>query len=291
MSKDINIIIANSDAIRVETVAGANTAERVGSNLKDLGEVIKEDQESLPTGDEKAALDSSVKPLTALNPVVDEETFTEANQLLAGALTTHATNTEMHLTEDEHSALEHAPIPLTAANPAIDATTFDNHATDWNLHLGSDQNAAFDNANAPKGTNPLATMADLPTPPPPPDPMTFDFMKVANVLDIGDAYEDVIELITPLRSAGVYVYNIAVTYTYNRTNSSVFVRVSNDGGATWVELIEEPKDKTDKNPLFYAYPKQIAADEVLKLKVQMKKEAGGATLDVNFADVWIDQKM
>ena len=412
MAKDIDLVIGDSQLIKVETIANANTAARIGGNLKDLGQNIKVLYENYDTN--CAKLDSTntflanqhyegsldidgnvlIKAASGLTLIANVEGGpeqkiyhlngngavgnndiitlgdlagyfkTDGTEILEGSLRiqtpgagskvillddagherglfihnrstgqisierktaagvvesklmlgSHAVSmkgpaggepeilndndliTKKYLednsiTADEKGALEHAPIPLTAANPIIDATTFDNHATDWNLHLGSDQNAAFDNANAPKGTNPLATMADLPTPPPPPDPMTFDFMKVANVLDIGDAYEDVVSLVTPSRSAGVYTYNMALTYNYNKATTSVHIRFSTDDGVTWFEFISEPKDRTDDVPMFYAFPKVIDVDGILQLKIQMKKEDTAGVLNVHFVDVWIDQKI
>ena len=42
MATDINTVITNSEAIRDETTANANTATRVGQNLVDLGENIRD---------------------------------------------------------------------------------------------------------------------------------------------------------------------------------------------------------------------------------------------------------
>ena len=95
-------------------------------------------------------------------------------------ITAHEGDDNRHLTSDFKAALDGAPNPLTGLNHLIGMVTFsagiqamvdnlENHATNYELHLGSDQNAAFDNANSPSGSNPVATMNDIPSPPPPPD--------------------------------------------------------------------------------------------------------------------------
>ena len=118
------------------------------------------------------------------------------------------------------------------------------------------------------------------------DILTYDYDKQSGILDIPDTYTPVTAVTTPTREAGVYEYGISITWVYDRTNTSAFLRFSTDG-TTWNEFIAEPKDKTDSNTTYYAFPKVITTSGPLTLQVEMKKETGAGALDCNFADVYI----
>jgi len=126
--------------------------------------------------------------LSAANKVVDE------NQL-----NTHIGDGTMHLTSDQNDAMDGANSPsstnvfatmddviaggsggcgmssdqcdgvkansnLSSTNKVVDANMLYTHENNTISHMSDDQNQAFDNANAPSATNPVATMADVPTP-------------------------------------------------------------------------------------------------------------------------------
>ena len=54
--------------------------------------------------------------------------------------------------------------------------------------------------------------------------MTYDYDKTVDVLGIPETYVPVGQLITPLRAAGTYVLGFSLTWTFDRTTESVFLR-------------------------------------------------------------------
>ncbi len=119
------------------------------------------------------------------------------------------------------------------------------------------------------------------------DILTLDYDKGGPSLNIGDVYVPITEIITPVRPAGIYEFGISMTWTYDRTNRSAYMRYSTNGGTSWNDFIAEPKDSTDANAMYYAYPRILAADGIQQLRVESRKETGAGTLDINFADCWI----
>lgn len=107
-----------------------------------------------------AALLNTTLELSPTNPVIDSTSFGEVILQVMEVIA-------LVLTENQKKALDGSDSP-SELNVYITASVLQSHASDYKLHMGTDQNAAFDNANAPKGTNPLATMNDIPSPPAPP---------------------------------------------------------------------------------------------------------------------------
>ena len=120
--------------------------------------------------------------------------------------------------------------------------------------------------------------------------LTFDHLIGVPNPDIGETYEEVANLTTPTHPAGAYLYALSLSYAFDRANKSVYLRFSIDGGIVWHEFEGEPKDSTDVNPVYYAFPSVVATEGVLTLQVEMRKETGGGVLDLKFIDVWIERK-
>jgi len=118
--------------------------------------------------------------------------------------------------------------------------------------------------------------------------LTYDYDKQSGYTDLPDTYTTLNDLIVD-RLAGVYVYGISLSWIFDRTNDSVYLRFSTDGGATWNEFIAEPKDKTDTNATFYSFPSEHNGG-IIQMKVEIRKDTGGGQLDVPFTDVWIERK-
>ena len=88
------------------------------------------------------------------------------------------------------------------------------------------------------------------------DILTYDEKVTKADIDI-TAYAPDWQNITTLnttRDAGDYEVNIAIVWNYNLTNKSGKFRWSIDGGTTWLETSEEPKDKTDLRPFSVTFP-------------------------------------
>ena len=111
------------------------------------------------------------------------------------------------------------------------------------------------------------------------DIMTHDTERVTNVT-VGNTWQVVGELVTPNRVSGAYRTSFALVYTFDETNTSVFLRWTDDGGASWTEYSKENKDATDATPVYYAFP-DTYPEAVHTITVQMKKETPAGTLKVN----------
>lgn len=114
---------------------------------------------------------------------------------------------------------------------------------------------------------------------------TYDFSKAENINDIPDTYTTINSLTTPFRVAGVYELKFSLTYSFNLTNKSDFLRWRQDDDG-WNETQEEPSDKTNTIMNSYFYP-VVWAGGPTTIEVQMRKEDGQGILDVQFMDlIW-----
>jgi len=88
------------------------------------------------------------------------------------------------------------------------------------------------------------------------DLLTIDKEVISTDIDVVSFSPDWQNLITldTDRDAGVYEVNIAMVWNYDSTNKSGKFRWSVDGGSTWLETSEEPKDKTDLRPFSVTFP-------------------------------------
>ena len=119
------------------------------------------------------------------------------------------------------------------------------------------------------------------------DILTYDTIKVSNILDIPDTYVNIMTLVTPSRPAGRYNLGAAWTYTFLSANRSIFTRWRIDGGV-WNENFSEPKDVSDKTATYYAYPDDYAAGSHT-IEFEARKEVGGNQFDVLFADLFFQR--
>lgn len=69
-----------------------------------------------------------------------------------------------------------------------------------------------------------------------------------------DTYTEVLRLITPPRVAGLYEVKMAMVYTYDNISRPAYFRWSEDGGQTWFEILEEPKDVLNVNVNSFFHP-------------------------------------
>ncbi len=120
------------------------------------------------------------------------------------------------------------------------------------------------------------------------DIQAYDFDKQKDILDIGDVYKR-LNTLSVNRVAGIYELGLSISWTFNRTTSSVFLRFSTDGGVTWEEFEAEPKDATDSNATYYAFPKAHLGGTI-GIIVEARKETSAKVFNVQFSDVWVDRK-
>jgi hypothetical protein len=117
--------------------------------------------------------------------------------------------------------------------------------------------------------------------------LTFDNIKVTDVLDIPETYTPVAQLVTPLRPAGLYSLGISLTYVFSSITTSAFLRWRTNGGA-WNEYQREPKDITDSQTVFYSFPSSYP-EQITTVDIEMRKETASGQLDLKFLDCYFQR--
>ncbi len=117
---------------------------------------------------------------------------------------------------------------------------------------------------------------------------TYDYSKAKDIIDVGDAYILISELIVT-RDAGVYELGVSTTYTFDRSGHSVYLRFSTDGGISWNEFASAHVNKTDATAEYYAFPHNHTGGTI-QIRVEAKKDTSSGQLDINFLDIWIERK-
>ena len=88
----------------------------------------------------------------------------------------------------------------------------------------------------------------------------------------------------------IWMVGISMAWTYNTANKSAHLRYTIDGGTTWYESQEEPKDKTDTRHITYAFPIVVAADGTIDFRVEVTKQSDDHVLTVEFCDLTLERK-
>jgi len=109
-------------------------------------------------------------------------------------------------------------------------------------------------------------------------------------LGLPDTYTVLAEMSNSILPAGEYVIFMTGTYVYDTPNKTMFLRFTVNGG-TPEEFEKEPQSGTGREAYDYAFPYTHAADGPFSLTTEMRKEDGTGTLDVLFANVWMDGKV
>ena len=117
--------------------------------------------------------------------------------------------------------------------------------------------------------------------------LTYDYQKESAVLNIPETYTPVAQLVTPERAAGTYVLGLSLTWDFDRTTESVFLRWRQNGG-TWNEYSAEPTEVTDSNTAFYEFPAEYV-QEAHDIEVEMRKETALGILNLQFIDVFFQR--
>ena len=122
--------------------------------------------------------------------------------------------------------------------------------------------------------------------------LSYNYVLYGDTLGVKDTYVTIGEIVTPSVLAGVYVYGMSFTWTFQRASNSAQFRFSIDGGSTWKEISAEPKDSSDVNVFYYSFPHEVTADGILSLKIEAKRDAYvNRDLDVFNSNLWIEQKL
>ena len=119
-------------------------------------------------------------------------------------------------------------------------------------------------------------------------PVTYDYSKEKNILDISETYTPIARLETDYREVGAYSLALSIAYTFSSANTSIFYRWRINGGS-WKESQTEPKDKSDRTNYSYNYPVDWDGGEML-VEVEVKKETASGVFDVLFHNIVWERK-
>lgn len=117
----------------------------------------------------------------------------------------------------------------------------------------------------------------------------YEYEKYQNVTVPSDTYNVVGALARNDVPDGVYEVKFALTYTLDSVTHSAYIRYSLDGGTTWYEFRREPKDKTDRTAIYYAFPIDVTGPDV-HIIVEARKEDSGDNFEIQFLDIILDRK-
>ena len=117
----------------------------------------------------------------------------------------------------------------------------------------------------------------------------FHYISNAGQLDLPETYTTVASLDVTDLPAGIYILNITSTYQLDLVNKSVFTQFTLNAG-TPEEFRKEPKDNTDRDAFSYAFPYTHSASTDFHCSLDFRKEDTNGTLDVLFANIWLDRK-
>ena len=119
------------------------------------------------------------------------------------------------------------------------------------------------------------------------DVSTFNTNKASGILAIGDTFQEVVTMTTPVLEAGTYVVAYSFQVDFNGTkNKPMFFQVTGTF-ADSIEFAETAGDQdADHKNRSYSYPK-VWAGGVVTIGLDMKKDAALGQLDCDFVDVSI----
>jgi len=80
------------------------------------------------------------------------------------------------------------------------------------------------------------------------------------------------QLVTQEKEPGDYEVLFSMGWSYDVTNKSGKIRFSLDGGSSWEERSEEPKDKTDKRTSSIILPLTLTTAQTLDIQLEANKE-------------------
>ena len=122
------------------------------------------------------------------------------------------------------------------------------------------------------------------------DILVYDFTKADPIVDIPGlpTWTPVVSQSSTGLPDGVYELGFSVNGSFPDINDSVYLRYRVDGG-DWYEISKEPSDITDTVGIYYAFPFIVTGGSV-SIEVEVSKDAGGAQLNVDFGDAWVERK-
>lgn len=122
------------------------------------------------------------------------------------------------------------------------------------------------------------------------DEQSFYHQKEADVLDIGETFQEVVTLTTPDLPAGVYMIAYAFEVDFNgKKDTPAFFRLGGTFGSTAEFAITAGASDGDQKNRYYGFPKEWTGGPIT-VSLDFKKDALITTFDINFVDVMIEKK-
>jgi len=116
--------------------------------------------------------------------------------------------------------------------------------------------------------------------------MTFDYVKVTGVVDIGEAFEDIATLAVD-RVAGTYAIGVAFTSSLGDINDVVSFQLTGD--ITTGVWTKQAKSAGETIPWMYLFPYEHSGGP-LTFTLQAHKGVGDGQFDIPYCDLIFDMK-
>ena len=111
-------------------------------------------------------------------------------------------------------------------------------------------------------------------------------LDIATDLTMTEVYSEVTNVEMLDVEEGTYEYGMSGVHSFDQSITSVYRRMSIDGGVTWQEVILEPSDNTNIIANSYQFYIQGVSGD-LSLIVQARKETVTGVLTIHSANAWI----
>lgn len=122
----------------------------------------------------------------------------------------------------------------------------------------------------------------------------YEFGQVQNLTIVEDTFQHVTSATVQSLNQGIFEYKVSTRFKYNNTSTSAVFRyalIRNDNSTpTWYEVWHEPKDATNDDILVLGFPVDEVGGDKIEFRLEARCEATGHQLDIEYADVIIDQK-
>ena len=115
----------------------------------------------------------------------------------------------------------------------------------------------------------------------------YQYTKVHNVQNIPSTWTRLVSVPVIRNEIGAYEPGFAVEWMHTTQDALLYLRISLDGGSTWVAYTKRNTDPTNPQTFFYQFPVEVGSTDGVTIVLEARKgttETG--TLDVLHADAW-----
>ena len=124
--------------------------------------------------------------------------------------------------------------------------------------------------------------------------MQYEFGKAENLTIIEDTFQPVATVSIAILNTGIFEYKMSLRFKYSNTSTSAVFRYAivrnGDANPTWYEIWHEVKDATNDDIIAFGFPLDEANGDSVEFKLEARCETTGHQLDIEYADMIIDQK-